>query len=105
VQAGQQIRAGSDVLVVAIGGRNQRTSVAKDRSGTPEIFGEQILVIAPEARTAAGERREPRRRRLVRRHRPALPTSLGKHGRNTVVRQLIDQPRSSPRAWCFAAIG
>jgi hypothetical protein len=80
------------VLVVAISGRNQRTSVANDHSGTPEAFGEQILVLARELRTTAGERAEPGRRPLGGRFRPALPTSLSKHGRNTVVRQLLDQP-------------
>ena len=92
VQTGEQVRAGSVVLVVAIGGRNQPAGVANDHSGTPESLGEQILVIAAEVRPAASERPEPRRRRLNRRHRPALTTSLGKHGLNPVVRQLLDQP-------------
>jgi hypothetical protein len=80
------------VLVIAISGRNQRTSVADDQSGTAEAFGEQIVVLAPEIRTTAGERAEPGRRPLGGRFRSALPTSLSKHGQNTVVGQLLDQP-------------
>jgi hypothetical protein len=48
VQAGEQIRTSSVVLVVAISGRNQRTSVANDHSGTPESLGKQILMLAAE---------------------------------------------------------
>ena len=77
VQTGEQVRAGSVVLVVAIGGRHQRTSVANDHSGTSEAFGQQILVRAAEVGPAAGERPEPRRRPLTRQHRLALTTSLG----------------------------
>jgi hypothetical protein len=33
---------------------HQRTGVADDRTGTPEAFGEQILVIAAEVGAAAG---------------------------------------------------
>jgi hypothetical protein len=44
------------VLVVAIGGHNQRTGVANGHSGTPESLGEQIVVVAAEVGTAAGER-------------------------------------------------
>ena len=82
----------SVVLVVAIGGRNQRTSVADDHSEPAESLGKQILILAAEVGTAAGERPEPRRRPLTHRCRSALPTSLGKHGLNPVVRQLLDQP-------------
>jgi len=92
VQTGEQVGTHSVVLVVAIGGRNQRTGVADDHSGTPESLGEKVVVVAAEVGTAAGERAEPRRRPLPRRHRPALTTSLGKNGPNTVVRQLLDQP-------------
>jgi hypothetical protein len=86
VQTGEQVRARPVVLVVAISGRNQRTRVADDHSGTPEAFGEQILVVTAEIGPAAGERPEPRRRPLTRRHRLALTTSLGEHGRNTIFR-------------------
>jgi hypothetical protein len=92
VQAGEQVGTSSVVLVVAISCRNQRTSVANDHSGTPESLGEQIVVVAAEVGTAAGERAEPGRRPLTRRHRPALTTSLGEDGLNTVVRQMLDQP-------------
>lgn len=96
MQAGEQVRPGSVVLVVAIGGRNQRAGVAIDHSGMLETLGEQIVVVAAEDGTAAGERAEPGRRPLPRRHRPALTTSPGEHGLNTVVRQLLDQPPQLP---------
>jgi hypothetical protein len=86
------------VLVVAISGRNQRASVANDHSGTPESLGEKVVVVAAEVGSAAGERAEPGRRPLPRRHRPALTTSLGEHGLNTVVRRLLDQPLNSYRS-------
>ena len=92
VQTGEQVGTSSVVLVVAISCRNQRASVANDHSGTPESLGEKVVVVAAEVGTAAGERAEPGRRPLTRRHRPALTTSLGEHGLNTVVRQLLDQP-------------
>ena len=87
-----QVRTSSVVLVVAISCRYQRAGVANDHSGTPESLGEQIIVVASEIRPATGERAEPRRWPLTRRHRPALPTDLGEHGLNPVVRQLLDQP-------------
>jgi hypothetical protein len=85
MQTGQQVRAGAEVLVVAIGRRDQRTDAANGHSGTPEAFGEQILVIAAEVETTAGERPELRRRPLTHRHLPALPTSLSKNGWHAVV--------------------
>ena len=91
MQTGQQIRTGTVIPVVAIGGRHQRTRVANNHSGTPESLGEQVLVVAAEIRSAAAEGPEPRRRPLTSRSLAALPTGLREHSRDAVLRQLFDQ--------------
>ena len=62
-----------------------------DHSGTPESLGEQVLVVAADIRSAAGERPEPRRRPLTSWNLAALPTSLREHSRDAVLGQLLDQ--------------
>jgi hypothetical protein len=82
------------LLTVIVLRQDHAGAVAADAS-TLTVTGQALAaawVIAPEVRPTTGERTEPGRRPLTHRHRPALTTSLGKNGLNTVVRQLLDQP-------------
>jgi hypothetical protein len=55
MQTGEQVGAWTVVLLVAIGGRHERTGIADDHSGASEPVGQQLLVVAPEVAATAGE--------------------------------------------------
>jgi hypothetical protein len=91
------------LLTVVVLRQDHAGAAAADAS-TLTVTGQALVaarVIAPEVRPTTGERTEPGRRPLTHRHRPALTTSLGKNGLNTVVRncstsRLNSSARHSP---------
>lgn len=92
VQTGEQIGAGSIVLVVPIRSGDQRPGIDDDRSGTPEPVGEQIVVVAAQVGAAAGEGAEPRRRPLRNRLKPPLPTGQLLHEASQLVTLGAHEP-------------
>ena len=91
MQAGEQIGAGSVVVVVAVAGCDQRAGVADNHSGAPEAFGEQVVMIAAEVVTTAGERREPRRRPGGCRLLLVLAADRSEYGGHPLVGQVLDE--------------
>ena len=91
VQTGEEVGTGSVVVVVAVGGRDQRTGIADDHSGAPETLGEQVVVVAAEIVPATGEGREPRRWPNGRRLLLVLTPCLGEDGRDPLVGQVLDE--------------
>lgn len=91
METGEQIRTCLIVLLVAIGGRNERARVADDYSGASEAVGQHVVVIAAEVMTTAGERSQPRRWPLGRRGLGLLPAGLGEDGGHTLIGQLLDE--------------
>jgi len=79
------------VVVVAVCSRDQRAGVADDHSGAPEALGEQILVLAAEVVSSAGEGGEPRRRPYGGWLLLALTTGLGKDSTDPLVGQILDE--------------
>jgi hypothetical protein len=98
MQAGEEIGTGSVVVVVAVGGCDERAGVADNHSGAPEAFGEQVVVVAAEIVPSTGEGREPRRRPDDRRLLLVLTAGLGEDGGDPLVRQIPTRRLSSSRS-------
>lgn len=79
------------MVVIAVSGGNQWARIADDHSGAPEAFGEHIVVVAAEVGSAAGERREPRRRPGGSRSLLVLTTDRGERGGYLLVGQILDE--------------
>jgi hypothetical protein len=91
METGEEVGAGSVVVVVAVCGCDQRSGVADDHSGAPEALGEQIVVVAAEIMPSTGEGREPRRRPDGRWLLLVLTADLGEDGRDALIGKVLDE--------------
>ena len=91
MQTGEEVGAGSVVVVVAVGGRDQGAGVADDHSGASETLGEQVVVVAAEIVPSTGKGSEPRRWPGGRWLLLMLTTDLGEDGRDALIGKILDE--------------
>jgi hypothetical protein len=92
VQTGEQVGTSSVVLIVAISAATSGLVSQTITQERPNPSASRSSWLLPRSERPLANDPNQDGGHSSHRHRSALPTSLGKHGRNTVFRKLLDQP-------------